>query len=184
VAETRFRAARGGRVSVTFDEAAAALLGELLTQLLDLLDEGEEGTAQDPLDAAVGIGTATRAPEDPALARLLPDGYREDPEAAADFRRYTEPGLREAKRAAARTALETLAHVGARQTLTEHQAQAWLRALNDLRLALGTRLEVTEDWDHRLAGLAEDDPRYYAHAVYDHLTWLQETLVQALLRGS
>jgi hypothetical protein len=59
-------------------------------------------------------------------------------------------------------------------------AQAWLRALNDLRLALGTRLEITEDSYERLAGLDWDDPRYAMFAIYDWLTLLQDTLVNSL----
>lgn len=179
-----FRPARGGGASVLFSEPDAVLLRELLEQLLELLGEDEEAGEDDPLAALVGpggIGTATEAPEDPALARLLPDAYAEDPAAAADFRRYTEPGLRAGKRAAARTALGTLEHPGRRRRLTDEQAQAWLRTLNDLRLTLGTRLGVSEDWDEQADALPEGDPRIYAYAVYDHLTWLQEGLVQALM---
>ena len=180
-AATSFRHARGG-VTVTFGDDVL-LLHELLEQLIGLLGPEELAADADPLEAAVGIGAATEAPVDPALARLLPDAYREDPEAAAEFRRYTETGLREAKRAAARTALASLARPGRRHRLGPDEAQAWLRALNDLRLTLGTRLGVTEDWDELLAGLPEDDARRYALAVYDHLTWLQESLVQALMRA-
>lgn len=179
-AATRFRPGRGAVTVVLGDDVL--LLRELLEQLLGLLGPDETDVAADPLEAALGIGGATEAPADPALARLLPDGYREDPEAAAEFRRYTETGLREAKRAAARTALTTLARGGRRHRLHQDEAQAWLRTLNDLRLTLGTRLGVSEDWDAHVAGLSEDDPRRYGFAVYDHLTWLQESLVQALMR--
>jgi hypothetical protein len=65
-------------------------------------------------------------------------------------------------------------------TLTSEQAEAWLRALNDTRLVLGERLGVTEDWDEVVASLVEDDPRLPLFWVYDRLTYLQETLVQAL----
>ena len=181
-----FRASRvGGGVTASFADGDVELLRELVQQLLTLLREGEEhpGREADPHEAAVGIGSATAPPEDPALARLLPDAYRDDPEAAAEFRRYTETGLRETKRTAARIALATLERGSGRRRLTAEEAQAWLGVLNDLRLALGTRLGVTEDWDETLAELAEDDPRWYGFAVYDRLTWLQESLVQALLRA-
>jgi hypothetical protein len=186
---SRFRAGRRGEVTVGLDPLETALLTDLLEQLLALLDQdaadggGEAPEASDPLAAELGIGTATAPPADPALARLLPDAYRDDPESAADFRRYTEPELREAKRTAARTTLATLAEQGRRRRLTAEQAQAWLTALNDLRLTLGTRLEVTEDWDQQVAELPPGDPRLYGFAVYDHLTGMQEELVQALLRA-
>ena len=71
---------------------------------MELLEpEGPDAHAQlDPLAAMVGIGTATEAPDDPALARLLPDAYGEDADASAEFRRYTELSLREKKQAQAR----------------------------------------------------------------------------------
>ena len=60
------------------------------------------------------------------------------------------------------------------------QAHAWLRCLNDLRLTLGTRLEVTEDFYERAEELNWDDPRYALYAVYDWLGLLQDTLVRSL----
>jgi hypothetical protein len=177
-----FRRARRGGVSVTFGADEARVLRHVLGEMLELLGR-DESVEEDPLAVAVGIGTATTAPEDPALARLFPDGYTDDEEASADFRRYTEPGLRAAKREALQTALETLGDPGHRTTLTTEQAEAWLRALNDTRLVLGQRLGVTEEWDELVASLAEDDPRLPLFWVYDRLTYLQETLVQALWTG-
>jgi hypothetical protein len=178
----KFKRTRGGGVRVSFDETEAAIIRGLLDELMELLDEEDSPPIEsDPLAAQLGIGTATKAPDDPVLARLFPDGYSGDDEASSDFRRYTEHGLREGKRASARTVLATLDVVGRSQRLTPDQAQAWLTTLNDLRLAIGTRLGVTEDWDHDISELAADDPRRYPYAVYDHLTYLQETLVQALM---
>lgn len=182
-----FRRARRGGVTVSFGADDERWLRHVLGEMLDLLGPGEDadGFGDDPLAAAVGIGTATAAPEDPALARLFPDGYTEDPDASADFRRYTEPGLRAAKRASLQTALATLAP--AKVVLDEEQAEAWLRALNDTRLVLGERLGVTEDWDDLIESLAAeqpDDPRLPMFWVYDRLTFLQETLVRALWSGS
>jgi hypothetical protein len=175
----QFRRARKGGVSVTFGQAETRILRHVLGEMLELFGP-EDVTSDDPLAAALGIGTSTTAPSDPALARLFPDGYTDDPEASADFRRYTETGLRDAKRAAARTALETLGEPGARQVLDVEQAQAWLRALNDVRLVLGQRLGVTEDFEELLASLDEDDPRLGLLWVYDRLTFMQESLVRAL----
>ena len=140
----------------------------------------------DPLDdlarllgQAGGAGPAT-PPDDPVLARLLPDAYGDDAEAAGDFRRFTEQELRNGKAAAARTVLATLPENGGRVRLSEEEAQVWLRALNDVRLALGVRLSITQDFEARLQDLDPADPRSAYMWVYDWLTFLQETLVRAL----
>jgi hypothetical protein len=114
------------------------------------------------------------------LARLFPDAYPDDTDAAEEFRRYTESGLREAKQSNARTALATLDAPGTEHVLTDYETQAWLGALNDLRLALGTRLDVTEDWHEQAAALAPDDPSLALFSVYDWLSVLQELLVRCL----
>jgi len=184
-----FRRARKGGVAVTFGADDERWLRHVLGEMLELLEppDGADsvGGAEDPLAAAVGIGTSTTAPEDPALARLFPDGYTEDPEASADFRRHTEPGLRAAKRAALQTALSTLSSDPV--VLDEEEAESWLRALNDTRLVLGERLGVTEELDELLDSLAAgdpEDPRLAMFWVYDRLTYLEESLVQALSGGS
>ena len=64
--------------------------------------------------------------------------------------------------------------------LTAADGEVWLRALNDVRLALGVRLGITEEYEHELGGLGSDDPRAAYLQVYDWLTYLQETLVRAL----
>ena len=176
---TQFRRARKGGVWLTLDGVDTRILRHLFTEMLELLGP-EEPTSDDPLMAALGIGTHTERPDDPALARLFPDGYLDDPEAASEFRRYTEPTLREAKRAAARAAMETIGQPRERQLLTPEQAEAWLRALNDTRLVLGERLGVTEDVEALIDSLDDDDPRLGLFWVYDRLTYLQEMLVRAL----
>jgi hypothetical protein len=132
------------------------------------------------VEEELGLTSETGPPDDPALARLLPDAYREDPQAAGEFRRYTERDLRDGKAAAARTILETLPEHGGRVTLSEDQAQTWLRALNDIRLALGVRLGVTEEVHEELAQMDPADPRYGPLTIYDWLTEVQESLVVAL----
>jgi hypothetical protein len=177
----RFKPARGGGIVAALDDIDRHVLRNTLTELLELLEDDSETADADPLAAAVGIGTSTRPPEDEVLARLLPDGYRDDPDAAGEFRRYTEVGLRQAKRDNARLVLAALDGAPKKIPLDGPQAQAWLTSINDLRLAIGTRLGVTEEWGEDYESLAEDDPRRYAYAVYDHLTYLQESLVQALM---
>ena len=175
-----FKRARSGAVTVTFDATEARLLRHVFTEMLELLGDPASDVEDDPLAAAVGIGTATEAPEDPALARLFPDGYTDDADASADFRRYTEPGLRAQKRAALQTALAMLGEGGHRLQVSEDEAGSWLRALNDTRLVLGQRLDVTEDWDEVVESLTAEDPRLPMFWVYDRLTYLEESLVQAL----
>jgi len=114
------------------------------------------------------------------LARLLPDGYRDDPDAASEFRKYTESGLRSAKQQAAQEMLDTLPETGGRIQLTHDQAHAWLKALNDVRLALGVRLGVTEEFEEQWGRLRDDDPQWAAYEVYAWLGAVQESLVQAL----
>jgi hypothetical protein len=144
---------------------------------------GSAGRPPDPLDDLARLlgqtGPAT-PPDDPVLARLLPDAYTGDSEAAGDFRRFTEQELRNGKAAAARTVLATLPEEGGRVRLSEEEGQVWLRALNDVRLALGVRLSITEDFEARVQDLDPADPRSAYMWVYDWLTFLQETLVHAL----
>ena len=60
----------------------------------------------------------------------------------------------------------------------EEALSAWLGVVNDLRLVLGTRLDVTEENSER--GFPPEDPRAPAFDVYRYLTWLQWQLVEAL----
>jgi hypothetical protein len=190
-----FRATSGG-ATAKFAAAQAAIIRDLVGQVVELIggdDAADDRAAAGPDDIAAGgpadaadlarmIGLTENAElsDDPVLARLLPDAYTDDPEASGEFRRYTEQGLRSGKTAAARTVLATLPPSGGRIRLSEPEAQAWLRALNDVRLALGTRLGVTEDFDDLAAEIGPDDPRSAYIGVYQWLAFLQETLVRAL----
>jgi hypothetical protein len=181
-----FRPTRGGGVRAWLAAAEASLLRSLVGQIMTLVAaENTEDTRDfDPADLeALFIASpdkAPDAPDDPVLARLLPDGYTDDPEAAGEFRKYTEAGLRSAKHRAALDMLATLPVAGGRIQLSGEQAIAWLKALNDIRLALGVRLGVTEDFEEQWGKLAQDDPQWTAFEVYAWLGAVQESLVQAL----
>jgi hypothetical protein len=191
----RFRASQGG-VTARFGAAQARIVRDLVTQVAELLGaDPETGAAAGDtppvpdgpgaadvraLEAGFGLTDATEAPRDPVLARLLPDAYRDDPGAAGEFRRYTELGLRDGKVAAARTVLGTLPERGGRIRLSPPDAEAWLRALNDVRLALGVRLGVTDDFEEIGNGINPADPRAAYVWVYHWLAYLQESLVEAL----
>ena len=194
-----FRRSRGG-ATARFGAAQATIIRDLVGQVAELIggDTLDEAPPDDPpgepqkglddslassddLAAMIGLTENAELPSDPVLARLLPDAY-DDPEASGEFRRYTEQGLRSGKVAAARTVLATLPPKGGRVRLSEPEAQAWLRALNDVRLALGVRLEVTDDFDDQVAHMGPADPRAPYVGVYQWLAFLQETLVRALSR--
>ena len=176
----RFKRRRGA-VTADLDPGEAGLLAALAEDLLGLLGEGAAAPDEDPLAALVGLSSGPLAPpEDPALARLLPAAYADDEHAAAEFRRFTEHDLRAAKRADAGGVLATLAPLlgrGGRLSLDRDQVDAWLGALNDLRLVLGTRLEVTED---TALDVPDDDPHAQALLVYGWLGWLQESLLSCV----
>jgi hypothetical protein len=183
----RFRASQGG-VTARFGAAQARIVRDLVGQVAELLgadpetgeSPGADGSDGQDLEASFGLTDATEAPRDPVLARLLPDAYRDDPEAAGEFRRYTELSLRDGKVAAARTVLGTLPARGGRIRLSQPDAEAWLRALNDVRLALGVRLGVTDDFEEVGNGINPADPRAAYVWVYHWLAYLQESLVEAL----
>ena len=115
------------------------------------------------------------APGDASLRRLFPPAYDDDADERA-YRELTGDSLLDGRR----EALELLAQTAGRERLSAEEADAWLRALNDLRLVLGTRLDVQEDTFASEPNL--NDPRGHALAVYGYLSWLQEQLVEALSR--
>jgi len=139
--------------------------------LEDLLGPAPEIPA-DPLDAlAATMKEAPELPSDPVRARLLPDGVLDDPEAAAEFRRFAQTTLLERKRADA----EALRRAAATPGIVDAAvARSLLGALNDLRLMLGTRLGVTDDGV--LAG-GEDLRAYQSYGLF---TYLQGLLVDVL----
>ncbi len=132
-------------------------------------------------------------PEDPVLARLFPAAYVDDDESAADFRRFTQDRLVDGKHASAQAVLamlpddvgDDLADEVADTEIVLDRAAAlqWLGTLNDVRLALGTRLGVEQDDDETWDALPEVDPWASVHQIYQWLGWIQETLVAALPRA-
>jgi hypothetical protein len=158
-----FRSARGGDVVARLDPAEAGVVGLLLDQLEQLL----------AADADDLVG-------DPVMDRLLPEGHRGDPELAADYRDLTESSLRSGKADDLAVVRATLPEGGGEVRLDREQAGAWLRSSNDLRLALGTRLDITEDTEPPEEVVGEQDQQM---AVYYWLTALQGSLVDALVAG-
>lgn len=186
---------RSRRVIATFTGFEADLLRSLASQLVELLrnEAAVPREDQDPFEAMMDFSGPETEPEDPVLARLFPTAYREDPEAAAEFRRFTEGGLRDGKAAAAVAIIDGLEEAGLPPELSEDglmidveldepTAETWMRSFTDLRLALATRLGIEDDDEEYWASLPDDDPRSQAHDIYDWVGYLQETLVGALSR--
>ena len=179
---TRFRK-RKKTVIVSFAEHEADILANLLRNLVELLYDGMPPRAtesSDPLAALLDNEGPTSPPEDVVLQRLLPDAYKEDDHASAEFRRFTERGLRDTKAGDAKrvlAALEESSAVDDGITLEPEDQLSWLRAINDLRLAIGTRLDIKEDdyavWEQ----LPDDDPRRLTYDLYDWLGYLQSALL-------
>lgn len=148
----------------------------------------------DPLaDALAGLDAAPQEQEDPALRRLFPQARRDEGdearEEAAEFRRLTEMGLRQRKVETLEAAVSLLRAERDPEvvTLTPAEAGRLTVALTDLRLVLGERLGLrtdddAEDLEALVARLGEDHPQVQTAALYDFLTWLQETLAESLLR--
>lgn len=135
--------------------------------LVKLSAEERELLARLPGQVSPALGSSDRA-----TMRLFPPAYGSDPDAEAEYQELMHPSLLEHHR----QALELLGATASSERLEEPQAQAWLVALNDLRLVLGTRLDVKEE----VSDLAPDHPDAGAMALYHWLTWLQEQLVEAI----
>ena len=176
-----FRRNRHGQVWLHLRDSDRGLLVDLLAQMGAMLAEPEPDEPVDPLAELVGIDDTAVRPDDPALARLFPDAY-EDPDDAAEFRRFTQRDLRATKMAHIEAVAETLERPDPTQ-LTEQECLAWLGALNDLRLTLGARLELDDESARDFMELPEDDPRRSLYLVYDWLTYHQDRLVRALQKG-
>jgi hypothetical protein len=123
------------------------------------------------------VASATRAlisedTENPAVRRLFPPGYA-DPELERDYRELTRTQLKAGREQTLDLLVTTLDH----EVLSADEADAWLRALNDARLVLGTRLDVTEDFDWDAVDPSDADAPDLA--LYAFVSWLQEQLVAA-----
>jgi hypothetical protein len=193
----------GGGAAVALDEVEISIIRSLAVQLLELIGPGPaEDAPGDPLAELFADGPS-EPPSDPVLRRLFPDAYTDPGQApasareaeerraySAEFRRYTENDLRAGKRdnalAVVRSldalAAEAAGEGGAVLRLSAQESRRWLGALNDLRLAIGARLEITDEDDTDLLyRLPDEDPRKPMVMAYLWLGGLQETLVSTLL---
>jgi hypothetical protein len=149
----------------TFETVEIDLLRLIVGQLAEMLDETD----------ADALASST----DPAILRLLPDAYSDDPEAAAEFRRFTGAGLLEQKvrnARAVRGTLNGLADPVVTVVLDAAAVASWLRTLTDLRLTLAARLNIAPDG----AMQTDDDQARYLADIYGWLGMVQESLVYAI----
>lgn len=173
-----FQRTATGRVVLRVDDVERGLLMSVARQVMDLVQPAEASPDQDPLAAQLGwVDGDVGISDDPAVARLLPDAY-DDPEDAREFRRFTENDLRQSKMQHAMTVVEEIERSGEKVAVTS--TDSWLGLLNDARIAIGTRIQISEDNHEELAGLPDGDPRSGLFHVYDWLTFLQESLVRCM----
>jgi Domain of unknown function (DUF2017) len=185
----RVETAEGNRFRSALDAHEAVLLTNLVTSLLEMLDDRESASPTDELEELTGMRTGSSTPpEDETMKRLLPDFYRSATDHPAGsgpaeslngaLRSLHEPAIIEAKREAAQRLLATLPAGGGKFELAEDDAHCWAAAVNDVRLALGTMLEIgpngpeTLPTHHPMSGHLD---------VYQWLTALQEYLVLGLM---
>jgi hypothetical protein len=145
------RRGRRGEIRIDLDPQERALLRQVATELSALLDD---------------------VPDDPSLIRLRPPAH-EDEALEREYRALTGPQLDAGRKAA----LATMARTAGQDVLSGEEADAWLRAVNDVRLVLGTRLDIAEDFDWN--GV-EGHPQAPELAVYAYLSWIQEQLLAAV----
>ncbi|MDY7104593.1 MAG: DUF2017 family protein [Actinomycetota bacterium] len=142
---------KGATFVIDLDESERKVLGSLLDELRGLLD-GD--------------------PNDPRIRRLYPTAYAEDPDREAEYRLLAHSELVEKRLAT----LDVVAETIDRNTLDEDGLASWMNAVNQLRLVLGTMLDVDEDPDP----VSPDDPDAASYALYEWLGWLLEHMVRAL----
>jgi hypothetical protein len=146
----RIERTRGGEIRLRLPREERDLLRRLPGELLGLIEDD---------------------PRDPGLRRLFPPAHEDDPEAEAGYRRLVGESLLDGRR----EALQTLERTSDADVLREEDLGAWLTALNDLRLVLGTRLGIDESFTE----VDPDDPRAPGLGLYAYLSWLQEQAVEA-----
>jgi Domain of unknown function (DUF2017) len=187
----RVDTADGPRFRSALDSHEATLLKNLVDSMIGLLDERESSSPPDELEQITGMKTGnSERPDNATMQRLLPDFSKPDDadpsgEDATDslnaaLRSLHEPEIIAAKRVAAQQLLATVPDDGGRFELTEDDANAWVAAVNDIRLALGTMLDIRPDGPDRLP---DDHPLASHLDVYQWLTFLQEYLVLALMES-
>jgi hypothetical protein len=153
---------RGGLIRLRFDGVESVLLYNLFDDLVEILRDG-----------------AGEVTHDPVQMRLFPAGYRDDEAAEDEFRALTDQSLRTERCDRARQCRAETADEPSELELTDEDGQRWIQVINDLRLALGTELHITEDDEPEID---LDDPDAQRRAIYYWLTGAQDSIVRTLMR--
>ena len=151
---------RGQLIRLRLDPVEIRLLGRLFDDLSELVGEGAESGS------------------DPVQRRLFPAAYPDDLEAETEFRSLTELALRTERSQRVRACAADLAVGQGEVELTDESGERWIQVLNDVRLALGTQLDVSEEDGPEID---PDDPMAQERAIYYWLTAVQDSLVVALM---
>jgi hypothetical protein len=190
-----FKRRRRGGMTATFTSAEAHLLANLAGQVVELLRDrnGASESDADPLAVELGMGASAVPPEDPVLARLLPDAYRDSEDDSGEFRRLTERSLTSTKVNHAEVLIGSLIDGGlsfevpiedegddVEVELDADAVQSWLKSLTDIRLSLAVRLGIETEEDVMLVGESADEAIVAMSEIYDWLGYVQETLIAAL----
>jgi hypothetical protein len=166
----------GTEVLLDLEEIEVELLNSLIGQILELLHDPEEEEHSDPLAKLVGLNGPTVISSDPVLARLFPDAYPDDETNSADFRRFTQPDLQRQKIFNAHIVRNDLLAFPGEHELDPANLNAWLLTINDLRLALGTRIGL----DHETQAQLSDESLTPIFGIYDWLSGVQSSLVESI----
>lgn len=157
----KIRGGSGGAIRLGLEDAEASLLRALTREMQTLLD------------ADIPSG-------DPVKERLFPRAY-EDPGNEETFRDLVAGDLENAKSQAVREVRDALGPSGRVEVkLGPDEVSTWLRLLTDLRLAIGVRLDVTEETMSE--EIDPDDPNASAFAVLEWLGFLQGSILERLER--
>lgn len=163
-------------VLLDLEEIEVELLASLIGQIVELLHDPKDDEHADPLAKLVGLDGPTTISADPVLARLFPDAYRDDEANSADFRRFTQPDLQRQKLANAQVVQNGLEKFPGEFPVDKADLTAWLLTLNDLRLALGTRIGLDNETEVQLG----DESLTPIFGIYDWLTGLQGSLIDVV----
>jgi Domain of unknown function (DUF2017) len=147
----------GDRLRLRLERGEADVLRQLIDELLELLRSAEA--------------------DDRVSQRLFPDAY-DSPEDTAAYNELVADQLRRDKIESLQGVREALGRGRVDVTLSREACERWLTALTDLRLALGTRLEITEQ--KMGADLDPQDPQAPWLAALHWLGWVQESMLQAV----
>jgi Domain of unknown function (DUF2017) len=157
---SEFTSEPGYAVRVRLEEHEADVIRNLVTEMRAMLESGRAG--------------------DPVMERLFPRAYTQESDEQA-YKELLGSDLESSKKEALDTLAQSIGESGSVDSpLSAEQAGEWLAALNDIRLAIGTRLDVSEETMSQ--ELDPEDEKSPAMAVLHWLGWVQESIIDRISR--